>query len=126
LSHLRAPCVPRDYYARIYAIAGDYRKLAEKTGATLLIASDHGFDWTKTSGKQPADNHRDEGIVLRYPRGPLPRSVVDICPTFLELLGMPRDVDAYRRSSRRAQPAAPTPAANEQIPKLKALGYVGG
>jgi tetratricopeptide (TPR) repeat protein len=126
LGHLLAPDVPRDYFARIDAIAGDYRTLAEKTGATLLIASDHGFDWTKPSGKQPADNHRDEGIVLRYPRGPLPRSVVDICPTLLELLGMPRDVDAYRRSYRRAQPAAPTPAANEQIAKLKALGYVGG
>src|ERR1051325_2779639 len=123
LGHLLAPDVPRDYFARIDAIVGDYRRLAEKTGATLLIASDHGFDWTKPSGKQPADNHRDEGIVLRYPRGPLPRSVVEICPTLLELLGMPRDVDAYRRSYRRAQTAAP--GGNEQIAKLKALGYIG-
>jgi tetratricopeptide (TPR) repeat protein len=124
LGHLLAPDVPRDYFARIDAIVGDYRRIAEKTGATLLIASDHGFDWTKPSGKQPADNHRDEGIVLRYPRGPLPRSVFDICPTLLELLGMPRDVDAYRRSYRRAQTAAP--GGNEQIAKLKALGYIGG
>jgi tetratricopeptide (TPR) repeat protein len=126
LGHLLAPAVPRDYFARIDAIVGDYRRLAEKTGATLLIASDHGFDWSKPSGKQPADNHRDAGIVLRYPKGPLPHSVVDICPTLLELLGMPRDVDAYRRSYRRAQTAAPTPAAGEQIAKLKALGYIGG
>ena len=39
---------------------------------------------------------------------------------------MPRDVDAYRRSYRRAQAAAPTPAANEQIAQLQALGYIGG
>jgi tetratricopeptide (TPR) repeat protein len=124
LGHLLAPEVPRDYFARIDAIVGDYRKLAEKTGAALVIASDHGFDWSKPSGEQPADNHRDEGIVLRYPKGPLPRSVADICPTLLELLGMPRDVDAYRRSYRSAQTAAA--GGSEQLAKLKALGYLGG
>ena len=126
MGHLLAPEVPRDYFARIDAILGDYRRLAEKTNATLVIASDHGFDWSKPSGKQPADNHRDEGIVLRYPKGPLPRTVGEICPTLLGLLGMDRNVDDYRRSYRRAQTAAPTPAANEQIAKLKALGYIGG
>src|SRR5205085_11176129 len=45
MGHLLAPQVPRDYFARIDAMLGDYRKLAEKTGATLVIASDHGFDW---------------------------------------------------------------------------------
>ncbi|HEV2719649.1 MAG TPA: alkaline phosphatase family protein, partial [Thermoanaerobaculia bacterium] len=138
MGHLLAPNVPRDYFARIDAILGDYRKLAEKTKATLVVASDHGFDWSKPSGKQPADNHRDEGIVLRYPRGPLPRSVAEICPTLLELLGMPRDVDDYRRSYHRpgrtlsaptgrgAQRAPGEISANEQIAKLKALGYIGG
>lgn len=105
---------------------GEYRKLAEETKATLVIASDHGFDWSKKSGKQPADNHRDEGIVLRYPKGALPHSVGEICPTLLELLGMNRDVDAYRRSYHRAQAAPPSAASNEEIAKLKALGYVGG
>jgi tetratricopeptide (TPR) repeat protein len=126
MGHLLAPNLPRAYFARIDAILGDDRKLAEKTGATLVIASDHGFDWSKPSGKQPADNHREEGIILRYPKGPLPHSVIDICPMLLELLRMPRDVDDYRRSYRRAQAAAPTPAANEEIAKLKALGYIGG
>jgi len=126
MGHLLAPNVPRDYFARIDAILGDYRKLAERTKATLVVASDHGFDWSKPSGKQPADNHRDEGIVLRYPSGSLPRSVAEICPMLLGLLGMPRDVDDYRRSYHRPPPAAPTAAANEQIAKLKALGYIGG
>src|SRR5205823_3886217 len=85
-----------------------------------------GFDWSKPAGKQAADAHRDEGIVLRYPKGALPHSVIDICPLLLDLLGMPRDVDAYRRSYHRAQAAAPSPAANEEIAKLKALGYIGG
>jgi tetratricopeptide (TPR) repeat protein len=126
MGHLLAPQVPRDYFARIDAVLGDYRKLAETTKATLVIASDHGFDWSKPASKQAADAHRDEGIVLRYPKGPLPRSVIDICPALLDLLGMPRDVDAYRRSYHRAPATAPTPAANEEIAKLKALGYIGG
>ena len=165
MGHLLAPNVPRDYFARIDAIVGDYRKLAEKTGATLVIASDHGFDWDGAPlpapepepepepesivgnpepepkvGKAglglgrglgnggPADAHRDEGIYLQWPRraNALPHSVIDICPTLLDLLGMPRDVDAYRRSYHRAQTAAPTPAASEQIAQLRALGYIGG
>jgi predicted AlkP superfamily pyrophosphatase or phosphodiesterase len=63
MGHLLAPDLPRPYFARIDAILGDYRKLAEKTGATLVIASDHGFDWSKPSGKQPADSHREEGTL---------------------------------------------------------------
>lgn len=145
MGHLLAPNVPRDYFARIDAILGDYRRLAEKTNATLVIASDHGFDWdeaplTRPSAtvaarggerglpRQAADWHRDEGIYLEYPKRAhaLPRSVADICPLLLDLLGMPRDVDAYRRSYHRAQAAAPTPAGNEEIAKLKALGYIGG
>jgi tetratricopeptide (TPR) repeat protein len=144
MGHLLAPEVPRDYFARIDAILGDYLELAKATQATLVIASDHGFDWdgaplTRPSAtlsphggergrqqRQPADQHRDEGIVLLYPKGPLPHSVIDICPTLLGLLGMPRDVDGYRRSYRRAQAAAPAPAANEQLAKLQALGYIGG
>jgi len=128
IGHLLAPNVPRAYFARIDAILGDYRRLAEKTGATLVIASDHGFDWDKAPAKQAADSHRDEGIYLQWPRraNALPRSVADICPTLLELLGMPRDVRSYRRAYRRAEAAAPAPAASEEIAKLKALGYIGG
>ena len=128
MGHLLAPEVPRAYFARIDAILGDYRRLAEATSATLVIASDHGFDWSKPANKQPAASHRDEGIYVEWPKrdNALPRSVVDICPTLLGLLGMPRDVDGYRRSYRRAQTAAPAPAANEQLAKLQALGYIGG
>ena len=103
MGHLLAPDLPRPYFARIDAILGDDRKLAEKTGATLVIASDHGFDWSKPSGKQPADNHRDEGIVLRYPKGPLPHSVIDICPTLLES----EPVQVYEHPSSLHASAAP-------------------
>ena len=119
-------CDAPRYFARIDAILGDYRELAEKRGRRSSSRPITASTGASRRASSRADNHRDEGIVLRYPKGPLPHSVIDICPTLLELLGMPRDVDAYRRSYRRAPAAAPTPAANEEIAKLKALGYIGG
>src|SRR5262249_289569 len=37
--------IPQQYFARIDQILGDYRNLATQLDATLIIASDHGFDW---------------------------------------------------------------------------------
>jgi tetratricopeptide (TPR) repeat protein len=126
--------VPRVYFARIDSILGDYRRLAQKVGARLVIASDHGFRWVE--GRSPVSSvaiataakwHREEGIFLRWPRGGLhaPNSVVEICPTLLELLDMSRDVAAYRRTYHRAAPVAATPNGREEIAKLEALGYIG-
>ena len=41
----RYQSVPRDYFREIDGMLGEYRALAEETGAALLIASDHGFLW---------------------------------------------------------------------------------
>jgi tetratricopeptide (TPR) repeat protein len=127
--------VPRLYFRRIDTLLGDYRRLAAANGAQLVIASDHGFHWIE--GRSPVSStavataakwHRDEGIFLHWPRGGISaQSVTQICPTLLQLLGMPTDVSSYRRAFRR--PSARTQivnaAANEELAKLKALGYVG-
>lgn len=128
--------VPRRYFHRIDELLGDYRRLAAATGAQLVIASDHGFRWS--DGRSPVSStaaataarwHRDEGIFLHWPPGGVTAtSVAQICPTLLQLLGMSTDVAAYRRAFRR--PSARTEivnaAANEELAKLKALGYLGG
>jgi tetratricopeptide (TPR) repeat protein len=61
----------RRYFARIDAILGDYRELARKEDADLVIASDHGFDWSAAHPAESSTNavtaakwHRDEGIFL--------------------------------------------------------------
>jgi len=37
--------VVKSYFAEIDRMLGDYRKLAQESGAVLMIASDHGFRW---------------------------------------------------------------------------------
>jgi tetratricopeptide (TPR) repeat protein len=150
--------VPERYFAEIDRLLGDYRKLAEASGAVLMIASDHGFHWqegrpTQLSSAAAATAgrwHRDEGIYLVWGPG-VPASdergrggVLQVCGTLMSLLGMPPSggvagpplpgVEAspsllvdYRSHWR---PAAPTPqtdpkASQEEIEKLRALGYLG-
>ena len=132
--------IPQQYFARIDQILGDYRNLATKLDATLIIASDHGFDWftkrapeTSTAIATAAKWHRDEGIFLRWSphRRVLPTithttlSVIEVCPMLLNLIGLPNDVREYRRGWHRVAPAS-TPPSNEDIAKLTALGYIGG
>jgi Flp pilus assembly protein TadD len=128
--------VPRVYFQRIDAILGDYRRLAAATGAQLVIASDHGFRWME--GRSPVSStavataarwHRDEGIFVHWPRSGMaaPPTVAELCPTLLQLLGMNPDVSSYRRAFRHtsARTQVVNAAANEELAKLKALGYVG-
>jgi Type I phosphodiesterase / nucleotide pyrophosphatase len=154
--------VPELYFAEVDRLLGDYRKLAEASGAVLMIASDHGFRWKdgrpsqlSSAGAATAGRwHRDEGIYLI--RGPgVPASeargegnVIQICGTLMNLLGMPPsggvagppltgveaspDVLAnYREHWRPAaavqatDPKASQDAGQEEIEKLKALGYIG-
>jgi tetratricopeptide (TPR) repeat protein len=145
--------IPRRYFARIDQIVGDYRDLATRLHATLVIASDHGFDWqtkrppeSSTAIATAAKWHRDEGILLRWSprRQILPRittttlRVDQICPMLLGLLGLPSDVREYRRGWHRVAPAilpanrSATDAGRiaaatqrEEIKKLTALGYIG-
>jgi Tfp pilus assembly protein PilF len=150
--------VPELYFAEMDRLLGDYRKLAEASGAVLMIASDHGFRWQEGRPNQLSSAaaatagrwHRDEGIYLI--RGPgVPASdlrgqgnVIQICGTLMNLLGMPPsggvagppltgvqaspDVLAnYREHWRPAAPAqlADPKANQEEIEKLRALGYIG-
>jgi tetratricopeptide (TPR) repeat protein len=117
----------RRYFARIDQILGDYAH----ENAQLVIASDHGFEWSRTinvsstaiatAGKW----HREEGILV-VPRGaPACPRVDGITPMLLEMLGLPRDVSVYQRAWRQQRITATSPAASEAITNLKALGYIG-
>jgi tetratricopeptide (TPR) repeat protein len=135
----RDEATARRYFTRIDRIVGDYRDLAKQLDATLVIASDHGFDWrtkrrpeTATATATAAKWHRDEGIFLRW--SPHPRVLptitpsairVDaVCPMLLDLLRLPKDVREYRRGWQRPAPK-PTSKSSEDIAKLTALGYIG-
>jgi Flp pilus assembly protein TadD len=120
----RYQSVPRTYFREIDGLLGEYRALAEETGAALLIVSDHGFLWRegrpRTSGLAGATAglwHRDEGIYVLWGTGIEPSAtrgegrVGQVAATILGLLGLPR--------------AAGSAPADEAIDRLKALGYVG-
>jgi len=95
--------VPEIYFAEVDRLLGDYRKLAEASGAVLMIASDHGFRWKEGRPSQLSSAaaatagrwHRDEGIYLIQGPG-VPASdlrgqgnVIQVCGTLMNLLGMP-------------------------------------
>jgi predicted AlkP superfamily pyrophosphatase or phosphodiesterase/Flp pilus assembly protein TadD len=126
--------VPRRYFAHVDALIGDYAALAQSSGAKLVIASDHGFVWGE--GRSPVSStavataakwHREDGIFVHWP-GRYARDVTradEICSVLLDLLGMPRDVSSYRRRFVARKSAVPAAAANDELAKLKSLGYVG-
>jgi Flp pilus assembly protein TadD len=102
--YARYSSVPRQYFHRIDEMIGDYWKLAEASGSTLVISSDHGFAWgegrpTKLSSfanATAAKWHTPQGMYLIWRPGAPPASstrgqasVMQICPTLLALLGLP-------------------------------------
>jgi tetratricopeptide (TPR) repeat protein len=130
------------YFKRIDQILGDYRNLALQLDATLIIASDHGFDWntkrppeSSTAVATAAKWHRDEGIFLRWSphRRLLPTltattmRVDQITPILIDALKLPGDINAYRRGWRKPSgaTAASPRQSSEDIKKLTALGYIG-
>jgi tetratricopeptide (TPR) repeat protein len=102
--------VPRRYFAAVDALLGDMRRLAERSGAVIAIASDHGFRWRDRPDEPPSFAaatagrwHREEGISLLWGPG-IERgarsssgghgdraSVRQVCATLLALLGLPPD-----------------------------------
>ena len=149
----RYQSVPRTYFREIDGLLGEYRALAEETGAALLIVSDHGFLWgegrPRTSGLAGATAglwHRDEGIYVLWGKGIEPSAtrgegrVGQVAATILGLLGLPRAAGTegpalagvaevlpaqnYGIRSPRQVAAGGAPA-DEAIDRLKALGYVG-
>src|SRR5262249_55446127 len=62
--------VPERYFHEIDERLGDFRRIAEATHATLMLASDHGFSWKEGRPLTVSSNatttaakwHRDEGM----------------------------------------------------------------
>ena len=114
--------VPARYFAQIDDRLGDYRRLAEASGAVLMLASDHGFLWkdgrpttlSSNATTTAAKWHRSEGMYVLWGPGITPSpghagrgSVQQVCATLLALLGLPqgRDVDGPPLPGAAAAPA---------------------
>jgi tetratricopeptide (TPR) repeat protein len=132
---------------------GRWRKLAEETGARIVLVSDHGFAWgedrpapgTSDAAATAGRWHRDEGIFLIAGQGiaasPVPGTgdVAQVAPTVLALLGlpptpgMPEPLAGLAAAGPPVEPEV-TPVSgvsgelvdDEAIARLRALGYVGG
>ena len=83
---------------------GEYARLAEESGAVLVLASDHGFIWgegrpttlSSVANATAARWHRDDGIYLLKGAGISATrghtghgGVTQVCATLLALLGLP-------------------------------------
>jgi len=137
--------VPDLYFAEIDRLLGEYRDLAEWTGAVLMIASDHGFRWSEARPEKLSSRsaamaataglwHRDEGIYLLWGSGVTPgsreRAGVDrVCATLLALLGLPpgrglagpplpgvSEATSKPLDYRALLPSAPSKPAGEEAP----------
>jgi Flp pilus assembly protein TadD len=136
-------------------LLGAVREAADRSGATVLIVSDHGFKWhdgrptsSSVAVATAGQWHRDEGIYVLWGRdvtadATLGRGgVAQVSATVLALLGLPpgrglagpplpgapaSPVAAvdYDAGYRPARPAAAAAPAAEQVEKLRALGYIG-
>ncbi len=104
----RYQSVPRDYFKEVDGMLGEYRSLAEETGAALLIVSDHGFLWREgrpqssgIAGATAALWHREEGVYVLWGKGIEPDTtkgegrVGQVAATIVGLLGLPRAAGTY-------------------------------
>lgn len=151
--------VPEQYFRWIDRLLGDYREIARKKNARLMIASDHGFHWfedrptelSSFAAATAAKWHRTAGIYLLWGNGirasgrtgPAAQ-IAQVTPTLLALAGLPAASSvagdpillpaAAARADYRAHftPVKPPPgapskaAADEELAKLRALGYISG
>lgn len=92
-------------YVETDRILGQFREKAGRDGATLVVASDHGFKWgpdrPATSSGVQFDTaflwHRDPGMLAAEGPAIVPSkeraaaSVFDLAPTLCRLLGLPPD-----------------------------------
>lgn len=119
----------RAYFHRIDEILGEYRALAEELDASLVIASDHGFDWgakheeSSTATATAAKWHRNEGVWVRWPGERVQAEPIRVNQVCGLLVGM---IDVTYATGRRdaARAAAGDAGVPEQVAKLKALGYL--
>lgn len=148
--------VPEQYFRYVDSLLGKYRELARKSGAVLMLASDHGFHWfderptelSSFAAATAAKWHRRDGMYLLWGSGIAPAAgpragLARTSATLLALLGLPpgREVagpplpgaphDGRRPVdyTRHYEPVAPARSegagAEEEIAKLRALGYIG-
>ncbi|HEV7516729.1 MAG TPA: alkaline phosphatase family protein [Thermoanaerobaculia bacterium] len=103
----RYSAVPRAYFADLDRRLGEYRQIARRMGAVLMLASDHGFRWQEGRPERLASAaaatagrwHREEGIYLLWGSGIAAHpdtgghgergSVTQVAATLLALLGLP-------------------------------------
>lgn len=102
--------VPEQYFRAVDAVLGDYARLAEESGAVLMLASDHGFLWgegrpttvSSVAAATAARWHATDGMYLLHgpgiaavPGHDASGSVEQVAATLLALLGLPpgRDVN---------------------------------
>ncbi|HET8797142.1 MAG TPA: tetratricopeptide repeat protein, partial [Thermoanaerobaculia bacterium] len=96
--------VPEKYFRRVDRLLGEYRELARKHGARIMIASDHGFHWfddrptelSSFAASTAAKWHRKAGIYLLWGDGIAARGrtgseqhIVQVASTLLALTGAP-------------------------------------
>ncbi len=116
--------VPARYFTYVDRLLGEYRAIAESSGAVLVLGSDHGFTWgegrpTRLSSfahATAAKWHRKEGIYLLYGPGiaadataahPHRGGIAQVCATLLTLSGLPPG----KRLGWPPLPPLPEPAA---------------
>jgi predicted AlkP superfamily phosphohydrolase/phosphomutase len=109
-----------EYFGFVDRVLGQWMRRAEEDGATLVVASDHGFKWGEDRscerGSLSPAAHRLEGVLAAMgpavrkgaPRGRA--SVYDVEPTVAALLGLPVDVHAAGTPIRAVAGDRPAPA----------------
>ena len=100
----RYSTVPERYFRYVDQILGDYKAIAQKRGARLMIASDHGFHWfedrptelSSFAASTAAKWHRKAGVYLLWGDGIAARGrtgpeqhINQVASTLLALGGMP-------------------------------------
>jgi Flp pilus assembly protein TadD len=100
----RYSMVPEQYFRAIDRILGDYKAIAQKRNARIMIASDHGFQWfedrptelSSFAASTAAKWHRKAGVYLLWGPGIAARGrtgseqhVNQVASTLLVLGGMP-------------------------------------
>ncbi|HEX3069228.1 MAG TPA: alkaline phosphatase family protein [Thermoanaerobaculia bacterium] len=97
--------IPAKYFAFLDQFLGDVTRVADQTHATIVIASDHGFQWKEGRLQQLASFavataakwHRNQGIYLLRGPGIAPSKghtgrggIRQICATLLAATGLPQ------------------------------------
>ncbi len=101
---LRFGAVPERYFELVDGVIGELAELARRSGAVLMIASDHGFQWgderpaglSSVAGATAAKWHREAGIYLlagpgipSRPGHPGRGGIAQVAATLLSLVDLP-------------------------------------